>query len=450
MGFGLSNELIIDVFSTAEMRSRLDDKAMLQGWLDTESALARAQSALGVIPADAGDTIAKYCHAELYDMSALAKGILATGHPIVPVVRELIAKSGDAGRYVHWGATTQDIVDTGLILQCREGFKLVSRDIEKVLADLVVLAERYRDEPMVGRTHSQHALPITLGKKLAVWIDNLADVLERMRHVSGNLSGQFAGAVGTLAALEGRGPEVRDKMCELLGLQSRAVPWHTTRTEFRDIANALLEYGAAAERIGVEVVMLMASERKELSEPISSTHVGSSTMPQKRNPHTSEFMISAARQMRGPAMLLTTYGVHWQERDMATWALEWMSVPEIFCLASGMGQALTHIIGGLVVNTDNMRRVLDVTKGGLMAEHVMMRLAEKVGHEQAHHILFEDAGAAAKEDRPLGDVLMNDKRVTAHLSNAEIQHLLEPQSYLGDCGVIVDSAVRHAKSVLAH
>lgn len=448
MGFGLNNKLVLDVFSTSAMRACFDDKAMLQGWLDAERGLSLAQGELGIIPEDAADAIAANCDAKLYDLDDLAGEILETGHPLVPVIRRLIHKSGAAGKYAHWGATTQDIVDTGAVLQCREGLKLVAADIREVLGHLLPVARKFRDQPMAGRTHFQHAAPVTFGKKVAIWIDDLTSVLKRIEGVSAELTGQFAGAVGTLAALKGRGPKTRDRMCKVLGLKSAEVPWHTTRSRFRDVANALLEYAAAAERIGIEITLLMATELQEAGEPISDKHVGSSTMPQKRNPHTSEFMITGARMMRGEAAPLVAHSAHSFEREMTCWAIEWVALPQMFCLASGIGQNLRHVTDGLIVSPENMKRVLDLTKGQIMAESVMMRLADALGHEGAHEVMYECANISSREQRNLQEVLLADKRVTSHLSAAAIAEAMDPAAYLGDCGAIVDAAVTAAEAAV--
>ncbi len=448
MGIGLANRLVENVFSTPEMRALFDDQAMLQGWLDTEKALATVQADIGDIPKGSVKDIANACKASDYSVDELASAILETGHPLVPVIRKLVEKSGDAGRYVHWGATTQDIVDTGMVLQCRDGLKLLLGELSAVISEFVVHAETYRSVPMAGRTHFQHAAPITLGYKIAIWIDDLLRVRARITTLIDQLTGQFAGAVGTLAALDGNGFETRDRMCAELGLKSAEVPWHTSRDRVREIVNALLEIASAAERIGVEIVLLQATELQEASEPISDKHVGSSTMPQKRNPHTSEFMIAAARMMRGCAMPITVHSAHPHERDMTSWALEWIAVPQLFSLASGVCRHLRHISEGMTANPDNMRRVLDMTKGLIMSESVMMKLAKHIGHEVAHEIVFECAGKAAKQDSDLGDILKADKRVLAHLSEAEINAALDPAGYLGDSEKIVDAAVQSARAII--
>lgn len=447
MGVGLENRLLMNVFGTQAMRDVFDDNAMLQSWLDVERALATVQATIGDIPETSAGPIGEACDATQYNMDELAADILSTGHPLVPIIRKLIEKSGDAGRHVHWGATTQDIVDTGLILQCRAGLKLLETEVREIIAALAVHAEKHRDLPMAGRTHFQHAAPVTFGYKIAIWIDDLVRVHARIAETLDDMTGQFAGAVGTLAALKGKGFETRDKMCAELDLKSAEVPWHTSRDRFRDIANTLLELAAAAERVGVEVAFLQATELREASEPISANHVGSSTMPQKRNPHTSEFMVTAARMMRGSAMPITVHSAHSHERDMSAWALEWIAFPQLFTLASGVCQHLRHVSEGLVAMPENMRDVLNITKGQIMSECVMMEMAQHLGHEGAHEIMYECAGEAAKRDCGLGEILKSDQRVLAHLSPEQIDRALDPSAYLGDCSKIVDAALKSAAGV---
>ncbi len=445
MGLGLTNELVLDVFSSAEMRACFDDRAMLQGWLDAEKALSIAQARIGDVPAAAADVIAENCQAAKFSLPGLARKILETGHPLVPVIRELVNKCGEAGRYAHWGATTQDIVDTGLMLQCRRGLAFLHRDLGFVLESLIAHAQEYRSVPMAGRTHFQHAAPVTFGYKIAIWIDDLTRARLRIDTLLLRMTGQFAGAVGTLASLDGKGFETRDAMCAELGLKSASVPWHTTRDRFREIVNALLEIGSAAERIGTEIVLLQSTELQEASEPISDHHVGSSTMPQKRNPHTSEFMITGARMMRGCAMPLTFYSSHSHEREMTAWALEWIAIPQVFALASGVCANLRAVSRGLTASPDNMARVLRLTRGQIMSESVMMKLARQLGHETAHEIIYECANLATKTGREMADVIKSDRRVLDCMSAVDIDAALDPASYLGDCERIVDAAIASAR-----
>jgi adenylosuccinate lyase/3-carboxy-cis,cis-muconate cycloisomerase len=439
MGTTLDHELFGDLFGTAQMRALFCGTATLQAWLDVESALAQAQAEVSEIPQAAADRIAGEAKADRFDLRELSTQILVTAHPLVPLVRELIRHCEQHGAYVHWGATTQDIVDTGLMLQCRQALSLLTLHLTGAIKALLVHANRHRTTPMAGRTHCQHAVPITFGYKVAIWIDELLRARERLNKVQKSLTGQFAGAVGTLASLPGRGASIRDGLCRKLGLQSTAVPWHVSRDRIRDITAALVELSTSAERIGLEVVQLQSTEFAEASEPISAQHVGSSTMPQKRNPHASELMAAGARLLRGAVSTLTTHGVHIHERDLSAWAPEWIAIPQAFILASGVIHHLQHIAEGLTVNPDRMGANLEFTQGQIMAESIMMRLAVHVGHEPAHEIVADATRRASAQHVDLSTIIMNDERVLAVMGRKEIEVALNPRAYLGECEAIVDA-----------
>jgi adenylosuccinate lyase/3-carboxy-cis,cis-muconate cycloisomerase len=447
MGTTLDHELFADLFGTAPMRAMFSGKATLQAWLDVESALAQAQAELGEIPPAAAERITDEAKADRFDLRELATQILVTGHPLVPLVRELVRHCEQHGAYVHWGATTQDIVDSGLLLQCREGLHLLEIDLTSAIKALLAHADRHRSTPMAGRTHGQHAAPITFGYKIAIWIDELLRVYDRMHQTEKSLTGQFAGAVGTLASLPERGAEIRDRLCRKLGLQSTSVPWHVSRDRVRDITVALVELSIAAERIGLEIVRLQSSELAEASEPISAEHVGSSTMPQKRNPHSSELMVAAARLLRGAASTLTSNGAHMHERDLGAWAAEWIGLPQAFILASGVTHHLQHIAEGLTVSPDHMAANLRLTRGQIMAESVMMRLAAHIGHEPAHEIVREATRHASAGQVDLATVIMNDPRIMAVLGPKDVETALEPRAYLGECEAIVDAVITKAEKI---
>jgi 3-carboxy-cis,cis-muconate cycloisomerase len=444
MGTTLDHELFADLFGTAQMRALFSGKATLQAWLDVESALAQAQAEVGEIPQKAAERIAYEAKADRFDLRELATQILVTGHPLVPLVRELVRHCEQHGAYVHWGATTQDIVDTGLMLQCREGLHLLELHLTVAIKALLVRADRHRLTPMAGRTHGQHAAPITFGYKIAIWVDELLRARERIHKTEKSLTGQFAGAVGTLASLPERGAEIRSRLCRKLGLQSTAVPWHVSRDRVRDITAALVEFSISAERVGLEVVRLQSSEFAEASEPISAEHVGSSTMPQKRNPHSSELMVAAARLLRGTASTLTSYGAHLHERDLGSWAPEWIGAPQAFILASGVVHHLRHIAEGLTVNPEQMAANLRLTRGQIMSESVMMRLAVHIGHEPAHEIVREATRHASAHQLDLSEVIMTDDRIMAVLGPKDVETALDPQAYLGECEAIVDAVALEA------
>jgi adenylosuccinate lyase/3-carboxy-cis,cis-muconate cycloisomerase len=427
------------------MREQFDGAATLQSWLDVERALAEAEADVGEIPTAAGARIAVEARADRFDMDALAQEILTTGHPLVPLIRELVRRCGEHGAYVHWGATTQDILDTGLILQCRSGLRLLTKDLGDAIKGLLTHAQAHRATPMAGRTHLQHAAPITFGYKLAIWTDELLRAHQRLEAVESSLTGQFAGAVGTLASLPKHGAAIRDGLCRRLGLKSTAVPWHASRDRIRDIAGALLELSIAAERIGLEIVRLQSTEVGEVSEPISAEHVGSSTMPQKRNPHASELLVAGARLLRGTVFVLDTHGVHTHERDLGSWAMEWIGVPQIFILASGCTHHLAHIARGLTADTARMATNLQLTRGQIMAESVMMRLASHIGHEPAHEVIASATRRASAQNIDLAEALLNSEVVVAKLQQDEIKAALDPQRYLGECHSVVDAVIAAAR-----
>ena len=444
MNIASQHELLSDTFSTPQMRDVFSAVAMLQGWLDVERALAEVQADVGEIPKSAARRIASESDAGRFDLGKLSAEIVKTGHPLVPLIGELSARCGEEGAFVHWGATTQDIVDTGLMLQCRNGLRLLRKDVAATIQALLGHARSFRSTPMAGRTHMQHAAPVTFGYKISIWIDELLQVYRRLDGAEKSLTGQFAGAVGTLASLPDRGPRIRDGLCSRLGLQATPVPWQASRGQIREIADALQELSVAAERIGLEIVRLQSTEVGEASEPISDEHVGSSTMPQKRNPHSCEFMVAGARLMRGAIHVLQAYGVHAHERDMASWAIEWVALPQAFVHASGVASYMRHIGNGLEAFPERMASNLELTQGQIMAESVMMRLARHIGHEQAHKIVAEATRTASARGVPLARVLSEDDRVIAHLKPEDIDAAVDPSGYLGQCEDIVDAVIAAA------
>lgn len=449
MGMGLENELLRNIFSTAEMREVFSGRTTVKCWLDVEKALAEVQGELGMIPKDASLKIAKACDIGNFDLDVLESQVLSTGHPLVPLIRLLVKAAGDAGGWVHWGATTQDIVDTGSVLQIRQGLRSVAADLAASLRALADKAETWRDAVMAGRTHQQHALPITLGYKIGVWIDELVRVLNEVRAVEAKLCGQFAGAVGTLASLGEDGAKVRAAMCRRLGLGHADIPWHTSRDRIRNVMDALVGLSIAAERIALEIVRMQSTEFGEVSEPISSAHVGSSTMPQKRNPHSSEFIVAGARMLRASAGAAVGAGIHSFERDMGTWAVEWVAIPETFALASGLAGNLRHIVEGMTADTARMRANLGLTSGQIMSEKLMMTLAHKIGHEHAHEFILAATRRHRPEQGDFLDTLLADDGLMRHMSADEVRQAMDPASYLGESQSIADTAARMAREAAA-
>ncbi|TAK21830.1 MAG: adenylosuccinate lyase [Chloroflexota bacterium] len=426
-----------DQFSTAEMRSVFDDSALLQSWLDAEAALARAEVEAGIVPIEAAEAIERAAKADRLDWAAIKRGIDETFHPIVPVVRELARVADeerpDAGHYVHWGATTQDIMDTGAVLQTRAGLDLVVREAEAIERVLARLAATHADTPMAGRTHGQHALPITFGFKVAVWLAEwrrhgarLADARPRV------LVGQLGGAAGTLAGFGADARGIQARFCELLGLGAPPIAWHTARDGFAEVAFVLGLYSATLGKIAREVIALQKTEVAEIEEPWNEGKVGSSTMPHKRNPMICELIDGVSRLTRQEVATALGGMVGEHERDMGPWQAEWEWLPRLFLLTSS---ALAHgrrVLEGLVVYADRMAANLDMTGGLILSEAIMLRLAETIGRQHAHDVVYEVAMSVRVEGRDFRAALAAEPAVRDALSEAEVAALLDPRSYLGE------------------
>ena len=430
-----------DLFGTEELRRIFADTYQLQCWLDFEAALARAEAAVGLIPAAAAAEITRKARAELIDLEALREGVRFTGHPLISLVRQLADLcEGEAGRYVHWGATTQDVTDTGLMLQAKAAHAIILRDLRALADALADLARRERDTLMPGRTHGQHATPITLGFKVAVWLDEVRRHSERMEQLAPRVFvGEFAGASTTLASVAAAGLEIQRRLMADLGLAVPAIGWHAARDRFAELGAMLAMVAATMGKIAHEVILLQKSEVMELEEPHHHGKVGSSTMPHKRNPMICEGIMAQARLARAllPA-LLEAMGTAEHERDWSAVHTEWAAVPEL-CLLAGAAVAQTlGVVRDLIVYRDRMRANVDALHGLILSEAVMLRLGEFVGRQVAHDIVYDAAMAAFEQRRPLADLLAADPRVTAHLAPAEIADLLRPEAYTGLAGVFVD------------
>ena len=439
----LDCEVLGDLYGTAELRAIFDSRALIQAWLDVEVALAEVQAEVGVIPAEAAARIAREADASLYDLAALRDGIAASKHPLVPLIRALVERCGEHGGSVHWGATTQDIVDTALVLAASAALSLIRRDLERSAQAAAALARRHAGTPMAGRTHGQHAVPITFGLKAATWADELARALERLDGASSVVStAQLSGAAGTFATLGADAGAVQEAFCRRLGLARADVHWHPTRDRLRDLAHALAQLSSAAERIAAEVVRLQATELEEAAEPTTEAHVGSSTMPQKRNPMTCEYVIASARLLRAQTGVLGEAGAHAFERDMGLWAVEWIAVPQALILAGGVADKLATVLEGLVVDDGRMRANLDLTAGQIMAEAATMALARAIGHEPAHAAVLAASRRALAARRSLLDELADDPTVSAHIDRAELEPVMDPASYLGLSAESAESVAR--------
>ncbi|HEY8553039.1 MAG TPA: 3-carboxy-cis,cis-muconate cycloisomerase [Burkholderiales bacterium] len=438
-----SRRLLDPLFTTEAMRAVFSDHGRLQAMLDFEAALARAEAAVGVIPESAAAAIAAKCRAELYDVDVLAAAAATAGNLAIPLVKELTARVAQsdprAARFVHWGATSQDVIDTGLVLQLRAACDLIEADVEALASAIARLARTHARTPLAARTLLQHALPTTFGLKLAGWLDALERDRARLRAARERiLVLQFGGAAGTLAALGGHGLAVAAALARELGLACPALPWHTHRDRPAEAAAALGLLAGTLGKIGRDITLLMQTEVAEALEPSAPGRGGSSTLPHKRNPVGS--LVAAAAALRVPQLVATMLVAMVQEHERAVgaWHAEWEVLPEICALTAGAAAQLRQAIEGLEIDPARMRANLEQTRGLIMAEAVTMALARTLGRDAAHRLVEAASRRAAAEGRHLRDVLAADAEAARHLTAADLDRLFDPSSYTGSAEQMVE------------
>jgi len=436
------------LYGTDEMREAFSDQALMRRMLEVEAALARVQADLGIIPLEAAEAIARAAKPDVLDPSALRESARMIGYPVQGVAKALAQAAGEeAARYVHWGATTQDIADTALVLQTRQGLYLIEHDLRALVRALARQAHEHRDTVMAGRTFLQQALPITFGYKCAVWLASFLDHLDRLKELRPRaLKVQFAGAVGTLASLGERGRAVTLGLARALELAAPEAPWHVARDGVVETASFLGIVSGCLAKIAGDVILLSQTEVGEVSEPAEGGRGGSSTLPQKRNPLGSTYVVSAARGVQ--ALLPLMFGALVQEHERATgaWQSEQLALPQIFVLTAGALSQAVALVEGLNVDAQRMRANLDATGGLILSEAVSMALAEKIGRQDAHHRVQQAAHKALRENRSFATVLGEDPIVQRHLDHAALARLLDPAHYIGEAKDVVDRVlVRAAK-----
>ncbi|MFC3676556.1 3-carboxy-cis,cis-muconate cycloisomerase [Ferrovibrio xuzhouensis] len=431
------------LFSTGAAAAALSDRARLQGMLDFEAALARAEAAVGVIPAAAPAAITAACDAGLYDLAALSAAIANTGNPAIPMVKQLTARVAkadpEAARFVHWGATSQDAMDTGLVLQLRQALGGIEADLSRLSAALAKLAAVHRDTPVVGRTWLQHALPVTFGMKVASWLDAVERHRARFDELKPRLFVvQLGGAAGSLASLGDRGFDVARALADDLKLGLPDMPWHTARDRVAECATMLGLMTGSLGKIARDVSLMMQTDVGEAFEPAGAGRGGSSTMPHKRNPVSGAAVLSAA--IRVPHLVGTILSAMPQdhERGLGGWHAEWETLPALVRLAAGATAQMADVCAGLEVDAARMRSNLDETRGLIMAEGVMMALGAKIGRLAAHDLIEDACHRAVAEQRHLRDVLGEEAKVTAHLDAAALDRLFDPLGYVGVAPAMVD------------
>src|SRR6516165_8966396 len=384
--------LFDELLSFEALQRTLSDESRVQGMLDFEAALARAEARTGVIPAVDAPKITAKCRAELFDLTAIRKETARAGNAVIPLIKMLtelvVREDKDAARFVHWGATSQDVIDTGCVLQLRSAFESIDHDLAALTATLCALAEKYRDTPLVARTWMQHALPTTFGFIVAGWLDAILRQRRRLIEIRPRvLSLQFGGAVGTLAALRGNGPAVANALADELQLALPVTPWHAHRDRTAEIATFLGILTGTLGKIARDISLHAQTGIGELSEPAGAGRGGSSTMPHKRNPVTCSMVLAAATRIPGLVSTMLSAMPQEQQRGLGGWQAEWETLPEIIWISGGALHHLTEMLPHLEVHSQRMQQNLEATNGLIFAEAVTMALADRMGKMPAHLLI---------------------------------------------------------------
>ncbi|WP_176476400.1 3-carboxy-cis,cis-muconate cycloisomerase [Pseudomonas indica] len=442
----VTNQLFDAYFTAPAMRTVFSDAGRLQGMLDFEAALARAEARCGVIPAAAVAPIEAACKADLYDPTNLADAIVSAGNSAIPLVKALgkriAASDADAERYVHLGATSQDAMDTGLVLQLRRALGLLNGDLARLAEALAEQAERHADTVLSGRTWLQHATPVTLGMKLAGLLGAVTRHRQRLAEIEPRLLClQFGGASGSLAALGEQAWPVSQALARELDLNLPDQPWHTQRDRLAEVAALLGLIAGTLGKLGRDLSLLMQTDVGEAFEPSAPGKGGSSTMPHKRNPVGAAVLIGAATRAPGLVATLLAALPQEHERSLGLWHAEWETLPELCCLVSGALQHALVIVPDLEVDATRMRDNLELTRGLVLAEAASIALAQRIGRETAHQLVERCCRQAVAEQRHLRAVLGDSPEVTAQLSAAELDRLLDPAHYLGQARRWVERAL---------
>lgn len=435
----LESRIFKDMFGTQRMRAVFDDEATVHRYIQTEVALAKVQGEMGIIPREAAQVIAQRADVSKIDYVQLKKDTENVGYPILGLVHQLSRMCGPEGEYLHWGATTQDIMDTATILQVREALEIIEEDLQALDDILDGMAQTYRDTPMAGRTHLQHALPITFGYKAGIWLLMIRRHRERLQQLKPRvLIGQLGGAAGTLASLGDDGLVVNEALMRELGLAASPISWHVARDGLAEAIQFLGLVTSSLGKIAVDIMLMMTNEFAEAFEPFVKGRGASSTMPQKRNPISCELIWNASKMVRQQAGLALDAMMQDFERATGPWHLEWSVIPESFVLTAGALEQAKFMLAGLEVDADRMRRNLDVSAGLIVSEAVMMGLAPHIGRQTAHDVVYDACRKAAVSHRPLAEILCEEPRIFERLDRDAVHRLCDPCNYLGSAPQMVD------------
>jgi 3-carboxy-cis,cis-muconate cycloisomerase len=436
----IDSAIFKDIFGTEAMRQVWSDGNRIQKYLDFEAGLARAQARLGIIPQDACDEILKHVTVDQYDFEKLKQQTERIGYPVLPVVAQLVDLcEGDLGEWCHWGATTQDITDSATIMQIRESFDLIEKDLNEISDALAAAAKKYRDTPMAGRSNLQQAVPITFGYKCATYLAAFERHKERLKQLRERvLVFEFGGAAGTLASLGNDGLRTQVELAKELKLKQPEIAWHTVHDRIAEVGCFLGLVAGTCGKIAFDVKLMMQTEVEELFEPFHQGRGSSSTMPQKRNPISSVYITAQNGVIRSQVVALLNAMEQDHERATGQWEIEWIVLPEIFTLTAGCLSQTKFVVSGMQVNEARMRANLDITKGLIVSEAVMMGLGPYLGRQYAHDLVYDICRDVVASGRPLVDLLAENAEIAKHMGRAELEKLCDPANYLGDAGPMVD------------
>ncbi|KAH7015644.1 L-Aspartase-like protein [Ilyonectria destructans] len=431
-----------NIFGTEEIRSCFSEHAYVTNLIEAECVLAQAEEDEGVIPSGVASVIREHSHVSKIDWPLLASRAEIVGYPILGLVEQMSEwVPEDKAGYIHWGATTQDIMDLASIMQIQKGLTIVERLLHQTAASLESMCVTYRDTPMAGRTHLQHALPITFGYKCGVWLSGILRHIQRLEQLKERcLLVQFGGAAGTLASLGNTdsGIRVRKRMAAILNLRDPVITWHVSRDTIAEVVGFLAMVGGSLGKIALDLIIMSSNELNEIAEPYVPHRGASSTMPQKRNPISSEIILAQSKILRAQAGLVLDGMVSDFERASGPWHLEWAALPTAFISAVGALHQAHFALSGLQVNEDMMMANLKSTQGLIVAEAVMMELARYEGRQEAHELVYRACVEAHEGKIPLQDALEKVPQVVRHLSSAQLSTLCDPTQYLGCCQLMVD------------
>ncbi|KLO97526.1 3-carboxy-cis,cis-muconate cycloisomerase [Fusarium fujikuroi] len=444
--------LFRDTFGTQEIRECFSERSYVSRLIEAECALAQAEEDQGVIPPGTAKVIREHSDVSKIDWPLLAKRAEVVGYPILGLVEQMASwvphqQSG----YIHWGATTQDIMDLASQLQIKSGIAIMERHLNETISILESMSSKYRDTPMAGRTHLQHALPITFGYKCGVWLSGLRRHAERLQQIKERcLLVQFGGAAGTLASLGSSddGIRVRKRLAVILGLKDPVITWHVARDTIAEVVNFLALVGGSLGKIALDLMIMSSNELNEVAEPFVPHRGASSTMPQKRNPISSEIILAQSKILRAQAGLVLDGMVSDFERASGPWHLEWAALPVAFISVVGSLYQANFALSGLQVNSGAMKTNLESTRGLIVAEAVMMKLAQFIGRQEAHEVVYGACVAAIEGNLSLIESLQKIGQVTKHLSTDQLMSLVDPTQYLGCCQLMVDELLRLRASKL--